>query len=223
MKARQELVLKRLRSRFRGVPDGPQGGPNMDLFVTDSGATATMYQQLRIRLSVKAGKPLVPHMESLSGSIERYRLEVSRFLNGRVGCAETAADIFQSIAENLLRRNPDPPIEDVRAFLFQAAKNAALNLQRAARTRAEFDVLIAPLLNERDDRSPETIAESAQDLAKVNQALQGLPLLTRKIFTLYRLHGASQQDIAGQLGVSISTVEKHVRKALSHCYTCLRD
>ena len=76
-----------------------------------------MYQQLRIRLSAKSGKSLVPHMECLTGSIERHRLEVCRFLSGRVGCAETAADIFQSIAENLLRRNPDPPIEDVRAFL----------------------------------------------------------------------------------------------------------
>ena len=166
---------------------------------------------------------ITAHIESLAGIIERHRLEVSRFLSGRVGCADTAADLYQSIAENLLRRNPDPPIEDVRAFLFQAAKNAALNLQRAARTRAEFDVLITPLLDERDNRSPETIAESKEDLVKVNQALQGLPVLTRKIFTLYRLHDTRQQDIAEQLGVSISTVEKHVRKALSHCYTCLRD
>lgn len=150
-------------------------------------------------------------------------MEISRFLSRRVGCVDTAADLYQSIAENLLRRNPDPPIEDVRAFLFQAAKNAASNQRRAARTRAEFDVLIAPLLNERDDRSPETIAETEEDLVKVNQSLQGLPILTRKIFTLYRLHGTRQQDIAEQLGVSVSTVEKHVRKALSNCYTCLRD
>lgn len=174
-------------------------------------------------MSVKDGKSQVPHMESPVGSIERYRIEVTRFLSGRVGCAEAAADIFQSIAENLLRRNPGPPIEDTRAFLFRAARNAALNLQRAECKRAELDTLITPLLDEKDDRSPEIIAESAEDLAKVSQALQSLPVMTRKIFILYRLHGARQQDIAEQLGVSVSTVEKHVRKALSHCYTSLRD
>ena len=182
-----------------------------------------MYQQLRSRLSVKGEKPLVPHMESLTRSIERYRLEVSRFLKGRVGCAETAADIFQSIAENLLRRNPDPPIENVRAFLYQAARNAILNQQRTARSRAEFNTLVVPLMDEKDDRSPETIVESAVNLAKVNETLQGLPVMTRKIFSLYRFHGAKHKDIAEQLGVSVSTVEKHVKKALSQCYSCLRD
>lgn len=172
---------------------------------------------------MEAGHSDVHHMESLCGAIERYRLEVSRFLSGRVGCAETAADIFQSIAENLLRRNPDPPIEDIRAFLFRAAKNAALNEQRAARRRGEIDTLVAPFMYERDDRTPEAISASAQDLSEVNKVLQELPVMTRKIFTLYRLHGVKQRDIAERLGVSVSTVEKHVSKALSRCYACLRD
>lgn len=171
---------------------------------------------------MKSDRTLLSDMESFAEIIEQYRLEVTRYLCGWVGCAETAADIFQSVAENLLRRNPDPPIEDVRAFLFRAAKNAALNEQRAARKRAEVGILVAPLWDERDERSPEVISEFAEDLAKVNQALQGLPVMTRKIFSLYRLHGARQQDIAEKLGVSISTVEKHVSKALSRCYTCLR-
>lgn len=161
--------------------------------------------------------------ESLAESIERYRSEVSRFLHGRVGCAETAADLYQSIAENLLRRNPNPPIKNVRAFIFQAARNAASNEQRAERSRAKFDVLAAPLLDESYDQSPETIAEAEEVLTRVNQALRDLPVMTRKVFTLYRIHGAKQRDIAQQLGVSISTVEKHVRKALVHCYNCLRD
>lgn len=165
----------------------------------------------------------VPHMEILSESIECYRLEISRFLTGRLGCAETAADIYQSITENMLRRTPDPPIEDVRAFLYKAAKNAVLNEQRTARRRLEIGVLVTPLLDEHDDKSPEAIFESAENLSKVSQAIQRLPLITRKIFSLYRLHGVKQQDIAEQLGISVSTVEKHVKKALSHCYACLHD
>lgn len=174
-------------------------------------------------LSVKSKKSLRPHAEYLIGSIERYRREVNCFLTRRVGCADTAADIFQSVAENLLRRNPDPPIEDVRAFLYRAAKNAAFNLQRTERTRTELSVLIAPVMDEWDERTPETITESVADIEKVNQAIQGLPVLTRQIFTMYRLHGINQKDIAEQLGVSLSTVEKHMKKALSHCISCLND
>lgn len=165
----------------------------------------------------------VSAQESLAGAIEQHRLEVSRFLHGRVGCADTAADLYQTIAENLLRRDPDPPIKNVRAFLFQAAKNAASNQQRAEHTRARFDVLAGPLLDESYDKSPESIVEAEEALIRVNEGIQDLPVLTRKVFALYRIHGVKQQEIAAQLGVSISTVEKHVRKALSHCYNCLRD
>jgi RNA polymerase sigma-70 factor (ECF subfamily) len=182
-----------------------------------------MYQELKIHFSVKKKKSLETHTEYLTRSIERYRLEVSLYLTRRVGCAETAADIFQSVAENLIRRKSDSPIDDVRAFLYRSAANAAVNLQRSVRTRAELEVLIAPVLNTTDDRSPETIAESKEDLTKVNQALQSLPILTRQIFTQYRLHGIRQRDIAEQLGVSLSTVEKHVKKALCQCYSSLHD
>ena len=166
---------------------------------------------------------IATHIETVARSIERHRLEVSRFLSGRVGCVDTAADLYQSIAENLLRRDPDPPVEDVRAFLFQAARNAVSNHHRDGQTRAQFDVLIAPLLDERDARSPDTVVEAQEALAKANKALQDLPALTHRVFTLYRIHGVKQQAIADRLGVSISTVEKHVRKALSHCYTRLHD
>ncbi|MGO2371942.1 MAG: RNA polymerase sigma factor [Pseudoalteromonas prydzensis] len=174
-------------------------------------------------LSVKNKKSLQLHAENLTGSIEGYRREVNRFLTRRVGCADTAADIFQSVAENLLRRDPDPPIKDVRAFLYRAVKNAAFNLQRSERTRAELNVLLAPIMEEWDERSPENIIESTENVQKVEQIIQSLPVLTRQIFIMYRLHGINQKDIAEQMGVSLSTVEKHVKKALSLCFSCLYE
>ncbi len=117
--------------------------------------------------------------ESLAASIERHRMEVSRFLYGRVGCADTAADLYQSIAENLLRRNPEPPIRNIRAFLFEAARNAASNQHRSERTRTEFAILARPLLDESCDQTPDNLIEADEALTRVNQALQDLPVLTR--------------------------------------------
>ena len=56
-------------------------------------------------LSVKNKKSLKLRAENLTRSIEGYRREVNRFLTRRVGCADTAADIFQSVAENLLYKS----------------------------------------------------------------------------------------------------------------------
>ena len=102
-------------------------------------------------------------------------------------------------------------------------KNAAFNLQRSERTRAELNVLLAPIMEEWDERSPENIIESTENVQKVEQIIQSLPVLTRQIFIMYRLHGINQKDIAEQMGVSLSTVEKHVKKALSLCFSCLYE
>ena len=166
---------------------------------------------------------IATQFETLTRAIERHRWDVSRFLCGRIGCVDTAADLYQSIAEALLRRDADLPIRDVRAFLFRAARNAISNHYRAEQTKARLGAQAAPLLLEHDERSPETIVEGQETLAAIGRALQELPVLTRRIFVLYRIDGLRQRAIAERLGVSTSTVEKHVSKALSHCYTRLHD
>ena len=55
----------------------------------------------------------------------------------------------------------------------------------------------------------------AQDeLQRVLDAAGHLPEPTRTIFRLNRLQGQTQAEIARRLGVSVTTVENHVRGAL---------
>lgn len=46
------------------------------------------------------------------------------------------------------------------------------------------------------------------------QAVKQLPPVRRKVFILKILHGFSNQEIAGQLSVSVKTVEDHLWKAM---------
>jgi hypothetical protein len=57
-------------------------------------------------------------------------------------------------------------------------------------------------------------ADAARVLERVRAAAQDLPEPTRTIFRLNRFEGLSQQSIARQLGVSTTTVENHIRRAL---------
>jgi RNA polymerase sigma-70 factor (ECF subfamily) len=50
-----------------------------------------------------------------------------------------------------------------------------------------------------------------------------LPLQCRRAFLLKKVYGLSQKEIAGYLGISESTVEKHVAKGLLHCATRIRE
>ena len=161
--------------------------------------------------------------DQLGGVIEEHRPEVLGYLRGRVGCPDAASDLFQSIIENLFRRPRTEPVRNIRAYLFQAARNAAQNHRRAEHTRAKYQQEAAPLLQGRDDLSPDRIVEGQEALAAVNVALKELPVLTRKMFLLYRVHGLKQQAIADQFGVHLSTVEKRIAKAAFHCHTRLQQ
>ena len=50
-------------------------------------------------------------------------------------------------------------------------------------------------------------------LAILQRILDGLPERTRIIFRRFRIDGEPQRVIAGELGISISAVEKHLARA----------
>lgn len=153
---------------------------------------------------------------SLIDTLLLYEKELRGFLLRRLRCRQQAADLFQELAERSLRR-PAPACDNQRAYLFQAASNAVIDLRRseACRRRHAEQVLLDDEL-ELDLRSPERHAQAQETIALIEAALAELPPLTQQIFHLYRLDGMSQVDIAAHLGISRSTVERRLDKAIAH-------
>ena len=161
--------------------------------------------------------------EYIVRAIEANRSELHGYLSHRTGCMETAADLFQSIVERLLLRDPDPPIQNVRAYLFQAARHALANHYRTQDRLYRFEHGAAAQATEQDERSPERVLAAQETLAQLEAALAELPVLTRRMFLLYRLHGVKQEEIARRFDVHVSTVEKRIRSAVFHCRSRLED
>jgi RNA polymerase sigma factor (sigma-70 family) len=59
---------------------------------------------------------------------------------------------------------------------------------------------------------PEVLA-ARERLQKVLAGLESLGPRTREIFLLHRLDGLKYREIAAQLGITVSAVEKHIAKA----------
>lgn len=161
--------------------------------------------------------------EQLARSIELHRSEVHGYLSQQVGCMDTAADIFQSIVESLLHREPNPPIQNVRAYLYRAAKNASINHRRSEAVRAQYAENVQHAVESADTLSPDRVVEGQEALVKLTAALAELPALTREIFVLYRIKGMKQTEIAQRFDLHVSTVEKRLRTAVLHCQARLRD
>lgn len=62
--------------------------------------------------------------------------------------------------------------------------------------------------------SPEHLADLRQRLFLLNQIIEDLPARCREVFTLFRIDGIKQIQIAEQLNISLSMVERHLIRAL---------
>ncbi len=56
-----------------------------------------------------------------------------------------------------------------------------------------------------------------EQLQSVYQAVESLPVKCKQAFLLHRMSGLSYSEIATEMSVSISSVEKYILQALKHC------
>jgi RNA polymerase sigma factor (sigma-70 family) len=102
-----------------------------------------------------------------------------------------------------------------KAYLFQTADSLVLrDLRRAKvvsiRAVDDLDALGAVA----EEPSPESQIAAREELARLAEALDRLPSQCREAFKLRKIDGYSQREIAQKMGLSESTVEKHIAKAL---------
>lgn len=144
------------------------------------------------------------------------RPSLLRRLTQIVGSEPAAEDVAQSLFMRLQCVDDDLRIANKRSFLFRLASNLAIDHLRAERTRARIQAEAHALLwDDGDVPDPRQIALANEELARVLKAAALLPEPTRGIFRLHRFEGLRQSEVANRYGVSVTTVEKHVRRAMS--------
>ena len=130
-----------------------------------------------------------------------------------------AADLVQ---ESFLRlaeqgKDKDKPIENAQAYLYRTAQNLLIDHARQQQRR-RTDTQPDEVFNEIEDQTPslEDQLHARQRLARVRSLVAELPPRTQRIFELNRIQGQTYSDVARQLGISDSSVQKHLASALAH-------
>jgi len=155
--------------------------------------------------------------DDLQSVFADVRLDLERMLRGRVRDPQLAADLTQDIFLRLRRITaPLPDRHEARLYLFQMARNLAIDHQRVEGRRAEI-LAGAVTLFEGMQASPEDEALAHDQMRVVDAALDELPKHCRDILYMSRLLGMSHSEIAAELKVSKSLVEKYVVRAMLHC------
>lgn len=70
---------------------------------------------------------------------------------------------------------------------------------------------------QQDPGTPEELVAARQQLGLIYRAIEDLPLRCRQALMLHRVRGLSYAEIARDMGVSVSSVEKYILEALKHC------
>ena len=124
-----------------------------------------------------------------------------------------AEEVVQDVMLELWRRRESLNLEQsLRAYLFQASRNRALNYLRRLRVEARGEPVIAaamPVPEQADSEVRDRELRTA-----IEKAIAGLPDRCREVFELSRIQGLKYSEIATELGISVKTVEAQMGKAL---------
>lgn len=146
---------------------------------------------------------------------ERHRL-IKR-IRQVVGSTSVAEDLAQDTFVKLWQRPPNAT--DTPGLLHRTAHNLALDYLRAQEVRRRHHSEASNISADEPLQapSPEQLATTLQQWQSLLEQLDTLPERAKHVFLLNRVEGETYTAIAERLGISISTVEKDMMRAMRLC------
>lgn len=156
------------------------------------------------------------HTAAVQNIYEQHHSWLHGWLKGKLHNACDAADVAHDTFVRILGGRHAAQIIEPRDYLATIARGLVIDRYR----RHAIEQAYKQTLAER----PEAIAISEEDnaiiietLVAVDKALSALGERARRIFMLSQIEGLTYQQIADQLQVSLTTVKKHMIRALTEC------
>ena len=149
-----------------------------------------------------------------------YYPRLCRFAAEYVESETRARDLVQDVFLRIWERRAEWTVRrSLKAYLYRAVRNRALNAVRKRDTRHEVEDDLKYTTDGRT-RGAAVEAVHAGGLSEdVEAAIQALPERRRTAFLLHRRHGLTYREIANAMDIAPKTVENQIGRALK----ALRD
>ncbi len=155
----------------------------------------------------------------------RHGSSLKRFIGRFMRSPSDVEDIAQEAFLRAYTVERNRPIEQPKSFLFRIAKHLALSqLTRKSRQITDYiedsdDSRVIQL----EESSAEEEISAQQILGLHCEAVAKLSPQCGEVYVLRKVHGFSHKEIAAELGIAVSTVEKHLMKAVEQCDRYVRE
>lgn len=161
---------------------------------------------------------------AMARAAEPLRQKLGAYFRRRIPDPSEAEDLVQDVFARIVTRDSTEPVEHLSGYVFQTAASVlADRARRRFARKAEAHTVFDPNQHGEEDFDPGRILTGKEDLRAAIASLLSLPERTRTVFVLHRLEGLRYKEIAVQLGVSTSAVEKHMFRAVQHLNSISED
>ncbi len=158
--------------------------------------------------------------QNVTGIFMSIRANLVRAVTGIVP-PKDIEDIVQETYVRVCQAEKRATIRKPRSFLYKTARNLALDHIKRAESRLATSVEDDPNtgFGEAQNGWDETLqcVSSHEEFSTFCDAVRRLPVQCRRAFVLKKVYGYSQREIARELGLSESTVEKHIATGIKRC------
>ncbi|WP_170111326.1 RNA polymerase sigma-70 factor [Mangrovibacterium marinum] len=144
-------------------------------------------------------------------------LFATHFLQDDEQSRELVQELFVQLWE---KRRQIRVHRSVKSYLFRMVKNQLINLANHRKVEQRYAEMI---LSENIDVSPSQYFMEVDLHLKIEASINALPARRREIFRLSRERGLSYREIAGQLHISVKTVETQMGLALRQLRSDLKE
>jgi len=166
-------------------------------------------------------------VNDIASLMQRHRQELMRYLSQRIGCNETAQDIFQETFLRYAGYDGKSSVENPRAFIFRIAANLATDYlrSRSRHYHEDIDAEEGQAISEIEDPrlSVERTAISQQQLEELISALGELPPKCSEVFIMLKIKHYSYAEVEQKLGISNTMIFNYLTRAMAHCRQRLGD
>ena len=149
---------------------------------------------------------------------EEQQMPLKAFISRLIRKPQDIDDIAQETFVRAFLAEQKGTIQHPKAYIYRIARNLAFEILTKKSTKLTSyieDSCNNALLQSTEDIEGTAIVMEKFDRVKV--AIAQMPPQCQRVFIMHKVYGFKYKEISQQLGISVSTVEKHIMTGLKKC------